>query len=207
MPIRHAKQICEEIVRRALDVEWTAYLNPRFVDDELCSLMARSGCKAIEFGTDAGSPTMIANLKKEFSVDDLRRASRLCHAHGLKFAHSLIFGGPGECEETIAETIALMDELRPTAVIAMTGIRILPGTEMVDIALRDGQIDSDDTLLYPRFYVAPTLHEDRLIERIESYARSHSNWIVPGLGIKTNVQVLSKLRDRDIKGQLWRLLR
>ena len=40
----------------------------------------------------------------------------------------------------------------------------------------------------------------------ESYARSHSNWIVPGKGIKTNIQVLQKLRERKIKGQLWRLL-
>lgn len=207
VPIRHAKEICEEIIRRELDIEWTGYLNPKFVDRELCDLMARSGCKAIEFGTDAGAPTMIANLKKEFDVEDLRRTSALCHEHGLRFCHTLIFGGPGETEQTVSQTIALMDELKPTAVIAMTGIRILPGTGMVDIALRDGQLDADDNLLHPKFYVAPTLFEDDLIERIESYAHGHSNWIVPGLGIKTNVKVLQKLRERKIKGQLWRLLR
>ena len=206
MPLRHAKEICQELIDRALDVEWSAYLNPKFVDDELCRLMAASGCKAIEFGTDSGAPSMIANLKKEFEVEDLRRASALCHRHGLKFCHSLIFGGPGETERTVTETIELMDELRPTAVIALTGIRILPGTGMVDIALRDGQIDADDNLLHPKFYIAASLGDD-LIDRIESYARSHSNWIVPGKGIKTNIQMLQKLRERKIKGQLWRLLR
>ncbi len=206
MPIRHAKDICEEIARRNLDVEWSGYLNPKFIDDELCGLMAASGCKAIEFGTDSGAPAMIENLKKEFSVDDVRDASALCHRHKLKFCHSLIFGGPGETAQTVTETIELMDELKPTAVIAMTGIRILPGTGMVDIALRDGQVDADDNLLYPKFYISPNLG-DELIDRIESYARLHSNWIVPGKGIKTNVQVLQKLRARKIKGQLWRLLR
>ena len=206
MPIRHAKEICEAIIRRELDIEWSGYLNPKFVDEELCALMARSGCRAIEFGTDSGSPTLIANLKKEFGVDDLRRASHMCHKHALKFCHSLIFGGPGETEQTVAETIALMDEVQPTAVIALTGIRVLPGTAMVDIALRDGQIDADDNLLYPKFYISSGL-EERLVERIEAYARAHSNWIVPGLGIKTNIDVLQKLRSRKIKGQLWRLLR
>ena len=206
MPIRHAKDICAEIAARQLDIEWSGYLNPKFIDDELCDLMARSGCKAIEFGTDSGSATMIANLKKEFAADDLRQASALCHKHHLKFCHSLIFGGPGETQRTVTETIELMDALRPTAVIAMTGIRVLPGTEMVDIALRDGQIDADDNLLYPKFYIAPGLG-DELIDRIEAYARAHSNWIVPGKGIKTNIQVLQKLRERKIKGQLWRLLR
>lgn len=206
MPIRHAKEICQELIARQLDIEWSAYLNPKFVDEELCALMARSGCKAIEFGTDSGSPAIMTSLKKEFDVDDLRRASALCHQYGLKFCHSLIFGGPGETGQTVGETIDLMDELKPTAVIALTGIRVLPGTEMVDIALRDGQIDVDDNLLHPKFYIAPALQGD-LIERIESYARSHTNWIVPGQGIKTNIQVLRKLRERKIKGQLWRLLR
>jgi radical SAM superfamily enzyme YgiQ (UPF0313 family) len=206
LPLRHAKAICAELIARDLDIEWSAYLNPKFVDDELCALMARSGCKAIEFGTDAGAPTMIANLRKEFDADDLRRTSRLCHAHGIKFCHSLIFGGPGETEATIEQTIALMEELRPTAVIAMTGIRILPGTGMVEVARRDGQIDPDDPLIEPRFYLSPALG-DALVDRVDAYARQQPNWIVPGLGIKTNVAVLRRLRERRIKGQLWRLLR
>lgn len=206
LPPWHAKAICEEIAARGLDIEWSGYLNPKFVDAELCALMARSGCRGIEFGTDSGSPAMIANLRKEFDAGDLRRASSLCHRHGLKFCHSLIFGGPGESECTVTETLELMDELAPTAVIALTGIRILPGTGMVDIALRDEQLDPDDDLLYPKFYISPGL-EERLIERIESHARRRPNWIVPGLGIKTNVEVLQKLRARKIKGQLWRLLR
>lgn len=206
LPPRHAKAICAELIARDLDIEWSAYLNPKFVDAELCDLMARSGCKAVEFGTDAGAPAMIAALRKEFDVDDLRRTSALCHAHGIKFCHSLIFGGPGETEATVEETIALMAELRPTAVIAMTGIRILPGTGMVEIAVRDGQIDADDPLLEPRFYVSPALG-DALVDRVDAHARAQSNWIVPGLGIKTNVAVLRRLRERHIKGQLWRLLR
>lgn len=206
LPIRHAKAICHELIARDLDIEWSAYLNPKFVDAELCGLMARSGCTAVEFGTDSGAPTLIAALRKEFDPDDLRRASQLCHAHGIRFCHSLIFGGPGETEATVEQTIALMDELQPTAVIAMTGIRILPGTGMVEVALRDGQIDADDPLIEPRFYVSPALG-DALLDRIDAHARQQPNWIVPGLGIKTNVAVLRRLRARRIKGQLWRLLR
>ena len=205
-PLPHAKRICEGIVARGLRIEWSGYLNPRFVDEELVERMAASGCKGVEFGTDSGSPTMIANLHKEFDPDDLRRASELCHRHGIRFAHSLIFGGPGETRGTVDETLSLMEELRPTAVIAFTGIRVLPGTGMVDVALRDGMIDADDNLLHPKFYVADTLG-DELIERIEGHARSRSNWIVPGKGIRTNVQMLQRLREKKIKGQLWRLLR
>ncbi|MGH7818410.1 MAG: lipid biosynthesis B12-binding/radical SAM protein [Candidatus Binatia bacterium] len=205
-PLPHAKRVCEEITARGLSIEWSGYLNPKFVDEELVRLMAGSGCRGVEFGTDSGAATMIANLRKEFDAEDLRRSSRLCHQYGIKFAHSLIFGGPGETAETVDQTLALMEELRPTAVIAFTGIRVLPGTGMVDVALRDGQIDPDDNLLHPKFYVADSLR-DELIDRIERYARSRSNWIVPGKGIRTNIQMLQRLREKKIKGQLWRLLR
>jgi len=172
----------------------------------LVRLMAASGCQGVEFGTDSGSATMIANLHKEFDGEDLHRASRLCHEYGIKFAHSLIFGGPGETAQTVDETLALMDQLKPTAVIAFIGIRILPGTGMVDVALRDGQIDADDNLLHPKFYVSQSLRDD-LIDTIEHHAAGHPNWIVPGKGIRTNIQMLQRLRDKKIKGQLWRLLR
>lgn len=205
-PLPHAKRVCEQIVARGLDVEWSGYMNPKFVDEELVRLMAASGCKGVEFGTDSGAATMIANLQKEFDAEDLRRSSRLCRQYGIKFAHSLIFGGPGETSETVEQTLELMEELKPTAVIAFTGIRVLPGTGMVEIALRDGQIDADDNLLHPKFYISKSLRED-LIARIESHAKRHSNWIVPGRGIKTNIELLQKLRDKKIKGQLWRLLR
>jgi radical SAM superfamily enzyme YgiQ (UPF0313 family) len=205
-PVPHAKRICREITERGLKVEWSGYLNPKFVDAELAEVMAASGCRGVEFGTDSGAATMIANLKKEFDAEDLRRSSRLCRENGIKFAHSLIFGGPGETFDTVDETLELMDELAPTAVIAFVGIRVLPGTGMVEIALRDGQIDADDNLLHPKFYVSASLGE-ALIERIERHAGTHSNWIVPGRGIKTNIQMLQKLRDKKIKGQLWRLLR
>ncbi len=36
MPMRHAKEICEELRDRDLDIEWSGYLNPKFIDEELC---------------------------------------------------------------------------------------------------------------------------------------------------------------------------
>ncbi len=36
LPIEHAKEICDDLVRRKLDIEWSAYLNPKFIDEELC---------------------------------------------------------------------------------------------------------------------------------------------------------------------------
>ena len=50
--------------RASLDIEWSGYLNPKFIDDELCALMARSGCRRSSSAPTPGSPTMIANLQQ-----------------------------------------------------------------------------------------------------------------------------------------------
>jgi len=202
----HMARVLEKLSEKSLPVRFSCYMQPKMSDSGIFRLLKKAGCVAVDFGTDSGSPAMLAAFRKPFAPDDISAASEACRRAGIDFCHSLIFGGPGETAGTIAETVSLMDTISPRAVIAMTGIRILPGTGMVEIAIRDGQIDADDNLLYPKFYIAPGLLQDDLIDRIESHARSHSNWIVPGLGIRSDPTLLAALRRNGHRGPLWDLL-
>jgi radical SAM superfamily enzyme YgiQ (UPF0313 family) len=205
VPMDHAKAICAEIVRRGLKLEWSAYFNPRQFDDELAGLLAASGCRDVEFGSDSGSDRMLDSLRKGFTTGEMRAASALCRKHRLRVCQSLMFGGPGEDRSTVTETLALMDELKPQAVIAMTGIRIMQGTRLERQARDEGYLSADEDLLQPRFYFSRGLGED-VVGLIEEQSRARPHWIVPGLGVRQNVEVLRQLRGRDIKGQLWRLV-
>jgi radical SAM superfamily enzyme YgiQ (UPF0313 family) len=198
----HAKEVCRAILGRGLRLKWTGYFNPMFFDAELAQLLVRAGCREIEFGTDSGSPAMIASLRKTFEVEHLRKASALCHEHGIRFCHSLILGGPGESRATLQETFELMDEIRPAAVIAMTGIRVHPGTGMAEIAVQEGQLEAGNPLLFPHFYVSPSLGAI-LMQEVEAHAKARPHWILPGLGLSRNVEALQKLRERNVKGPLW----
>jgi radical SAM superfamily enzyme YgiQ (UPF0313 family) len=202
VPLQHAKEICAEIIKRKLRVDWSAYFNPSQFDAELASLLRKSGCRSVEFGVDAGSPAIISTMRKNFSPAQLREASELCHRQGLRICHSLLFGGPGENEATVRETLALMEETRPTAVMAMAGVRLIPGTDLALTAAKEGLIRPDDPLLDAHFYIAPGLGDD-LIRLIDTYAAGRPNWIVPGLGIRQNLEVLRDARRRGVKGQLW----
>jgi radical SAM superfamily enzyme YgiQ (UPF0313 family) len=201
-PLDHAKAICREIIRRGLTLSWSAYFNPRHFDDELAGLLAASGCRDVEFGSDSGSDRMLNALKKGFTTSHLRSAAELCRRHRLRTCQSLMFGGPGENLDSVAETLALMEVLRPNAVIAMTGIRIMAGTELEKQARLDGSLGPDEDLLAPRFYFSRDLGED-VVDLIDRHARSHGQWIVPGLGVRENVGELRALRESNVKGQLW----
>jgi hypothetical protein len=123
----------------------------------------------------------------------------------VNHCHYLLFGGPGESEDTIEETFHLMDELDPTAIIAMLGIRIYPGTEMEQISLIEGVIGEDTNLIFPAFYISPALGGN-LEKIIREKALQRRRWIVPGLEINITRNLMEGIRRFGIRGPLWELV-
>jgi radical SAM superfamily enzyme YgiQ (UPF0313 family) len=204
-PSADAEALCREMARRKIDVKWSAFVNPSFLNETLLQWMKEAGCVGIEFGTDSGSPRMLGNYKKSFTQEDIIQSSRICSKLKVNQCHYLLFGGPGEDEETIEESFQLMDQLDPTAVIAMLGIRIYPGTELEQIALSQGIIRQDSNLIYPHFYIAPALGE-RLNSIVQEKALARKRWIVPGLEINITQNLIEQIRRFRIRGPLWELV-
>jgi radical SAM superfamily enzyme YgiQ (UPF0313 family) len=167
--------------------------------------MGEAGCVGIEFGTDSGSPRMLENYRKSFGTEDIIRSSQSCSALGINHCHYILFGGPGEDDETVEESFRLMDRLDPTAVIAMLGIRIYPGTGMERVALSQGVIRPDSNLIFPHFYVSPVL-KGRLEEIVREKALERKQWIVPGLEINISQNLMEGIRRFQIRGPLWELV-
>ncbi len=204
-PESAAAELCNAMIAEGLRLSWSAFVNPGHLDPRLLDLMVEAGCDAVELGTDSGSPAMLRSLGKSFTVEEVRQSSRLCHEAGVATAHFLLFGGPGENEETIAESVALMDELAPEAVIVMVGIRIYAGTELHEVALREGVVTESQCLLEPVFYPAePELR--RIADRVAQEAGRRRTWIVPGLEVNTSAGVLEMLRRRQQRGPVWKVL-
>jgi len=205
-PPEFAEELCLALVRERLSINWSAFINPGFVTVSLFQTMVAAGCDAVEFGTESGSQQMLANLGKSFGVDEIRDASRLCRDQGVDFAHYLLFGGPGESEATIDESFSLMDELAPCAVIAMTGIRIFPGTALYQQAISDGVISSETPLLEPVFYIAPAIR-DTMCDMVAKRALARRNWVAPGMEINMSDAMLEALRHFPVRGPSWKQLK
>jgi radical SAM superfamily enzyme YgiQ (UPF0313 family) len=205
-PPEYAQELCLAMIQSGIKVSWSAFINPQFVTSRLMDAMVEAGCDAVEYGSDSGSPTMLRSLGKSFTVEQIRSASALCHERGVDFAHYILFGGPGETVTTIDETFALMDEVNPTAVIAMTGIRIFPGTPLQRLAIDDGIIRADTLLLEPTFYISPLLG-NTLADLVTQRALARRNWVAPGLEINMSDAMLEALRTFTVRGPLWKLMK
>lgn len=169
VPRRHAVAVCEEMIRRGLGerVRWYAYLAVVPFDAKLAELMRRAGCVGINFTGDSASPAMLKTYRQPHGPQNLGAAVRLCRANGITVMIDLLFGGPGETPETAAETVAFMRRIDPDCVGAAVGVRLYPGTGLVE-RLRsrkrletspevrrryDGPVD----LLRPTFFISAEL--------------------------------------------------
>lgn len=175
----HMIRILETLARLSLPIRFSCYLQPKMSEPGIFRLLKKAGCVFVDFGTDSGSPAMLASLRKPFTTDDILQVSLSCREAGIDFCHSLIFGGPGETRESIIETVRIMDETVPRAVIAMTGVRIYPDTEMHRAAVKEGLCETGQSLLDPQFYFSQ-MGPKKLLENAYEAAEGRKNWFFPG---------------------------
>jgi radical SAM superfamily enzyme YgiQ (UPF0313 family) len=173
------------------------------MNKKILSLMKQAGCTHIEFGSDSLSETTLKRLRKPFSVKDIVHTSDLCKEAGIKFCHYVIFGSPGENNNTLKESFENIKKLKSTAVIAMVGVRIYPGTELHKISIVENIIRKDEDLLRPHFYLSSKIGRKELLAKVSGFARDNPNCIVPGMGIMSSDRMYETLRRHYKEGPLW----
>jgi radical SAM superfamily enzyme YgiQ (UPF0313 family) len=170
VPESHAIGICEEIIRRKLRVNLSAVsINPRYVSRELFSIMKRAGFCSLVITPDSASATMLHNLRKGFSVEEVRRAAELAREAKIQCTWFFLLGGPGETRETVEETVSFAEthlNSKKFLNIFLTGMRLLPGTPLTQQAIEENYILAGHDLCEPTFYFAPGLDEEWVINRI-----------------------------------------
>ncbi|HOO57258.1 MAG TPA: radical SAM protein [bacterium] len=108
---RRTVEICEGLIRRGYDFEWSCRSRLDTVDDDLLGLMARSGCKRIYFGIETNDEEILKRIHKGLhNVDTLSVLSR-CRAVGIRPLGFFMIGNPGETRETALKTIRFAKSL------------------------------------------------------------------------------------------------
>ena len=153
-PPEYTKELCRSLASANLGIRWRCILYPGFVDEEMVQLMAKAGCVEVSLGFESGSPEILKNLNKKYTVEQVRIASDFLKMFGIKRMGFLLLGGPGETKETVRQSLAFADSLHLDMLKLTVGIRIYPGTALEKIALEEGMIVEEDDLLLPRFYLA-----------------------------------------------------
>ena len=129
------RSFCEQMIEKgyAGRVHWICQDRVDLADAETLRLMKRAGCTTVSYGIESGSQEIIKSIRKNFEMDQARRAIAITKQAGIWADTNFIIGHPGETEDTVRKTIRFAVELDPDS----TSFAILcpfPGTEVARMA-------------------------------------------------------------------------
>jgi radical SAM superfamily enzyme YgiQ (UPF0313 family) len=208
-PYDHAMSVCEALARMGSGARFQSLaLNPRSFDNALVSIMERAGFVGIGITVESASDAVLQGLRKGFTSREVYYAAEIVQKHHLSCAWIFMFGGPGETQETVMETLRFAKyAIRPQDVAFFNlGIRIYPGTEMETIARNQGTLlSSPFEMLTPVFYVSPDIDIGWMDQKLKRFMNSRMNFINLGYLGKALLPTIHRISYRlGLKPPLWR---
>jgi radical SAM superfamily enzyme YgiQ (UPF0313 family) len=140
---KNVEEFCNKIIEQKIDITWSCFSRVDFIDERLLKLMKKAGCHLILYGAESADGQILKNIKKNISLDTVRRVVKLTKKVGIRSRVAFMFGNPGETEETIKKTIKFALELNPDEV-QFNITTPYPGTEMFDWAEKNGYLLTKD---------------------------------------------------------------
>jgi len=124
------KEFCERVIEKGWRIGWACYSRLDTLDEETMRIMRRAGCYQIGFGIESGSQRILDAMSKKITVEKMKKTYLLATRHFPCIAGTLIYGYPGENDETLAETLAFLEEIQHVA--SFFFIQPYPGTPLYE---------------------------------------------------------------------------
>jgi tRNA A37 methylthiotransferase MiaB len=111
-PPKMLKSIAEELLSRKLKITW--WTNIRFektFTDELCEILAKSGCIAVTGGLEVASDRLLVKMKKGVDIAQVARVTNSFSKYGVMVHAYLMYGFPTETEQETIDSLEVVRQL------------------------------------------------------------------------------------------------
>lgn len=127
---------------KELGLIWDCQGRVNLVNEELLLLMKDAGCVGIGYGIESGSQRLLNNMRKDTTVEQIEMAMNAARKLNLYVKVQLIFGYPGEDEQSIKETVDMFKRVKHPA-RRFNYITPLPGSAIYEEAIQAGLIKNE----------------------------------------------------------------
>ena len=154
--VREMHELCDALKGLNLDFYWGCQTRVGIFSQEDFDYMYASGCRWVFFGVESGSRRVLEAMNKRLAYEKVVPTFTACKKAGIVAIGSFIAGFPGETEQDLKQTVALIEQL-DTTLINLNYIVILPGTELYHRLVSEGrypeitdlrQMKEDDSMQY-----------------------------------------------------------
>lgn len=123
--------ICDEMVRRRLDINWECLSRVDTIDKQTAHSMRKAGCVRVFFGLESGNDGVLKLMNKQTTTRESEKAVLTMKAAGMQVGAFFIVGYPGETDDTILDTLRFASSL-PLDYLSFSVPYPIPGTPLYD---------------------------------------------------------------------------
>ena len=156
-PQDHLRAICNEILRRRLEIGWTGFFREDTLSEKELDLYRKAGLLTVYFSADGASDFALKLLGKDLTMEQVLHAGKLAAQSGILTVYHFLVNLPGESRASVDQAYGLLDRLFSLhaskgnlGAVVINNLRLYPGTPLTEKILRDRLIDPDTTF-FTRF--------------------------------------------------------
>jgi len=208
-PYDHALALCENLAANGHRARLTTMeLNPAFLDVRLLKAMERAGFVGIGVTAESAADPVLSGLQKGYTAAEVESAAAAVRQSSLPCFWLFLLGGPGESQETVAQTLRFARRTLRKGDVAFfnVGLRIYPGTELERIARQEGVLrHSPEEMLEPVFYFSPQLDRRWTLDQVRRAAAENLNLLHAASLSHPWLPAVNRLFSRlPVRPPLWR---
>ncbi|MDT8999697.1 radical SAM protein [Paucibacter sp. APW11] len=113
VPKKKFKDLMQLMIRKQYGFKWHCFFRCDQADEEAIELMKQAGCIGVFLGLESASEIVLRNMDKTAHKADFRRTMPIFKRLGIRTMISVQVGFPGETYDTIADTMAFLEEIQP----------------------------------------------------------------------------------------------
>jgi len=139
LDLDRAEKICDLIIKSKLKIKFQLYNGIRVdrITPKLLKKLKRAGCNFIAYGCESGNQETLKRIKKNITLDQVRKAVDWTNKAGIKNAVNFIIGHQGETYQEALDSLKFAKSL-PTNFVNFYNLLPYPGTEVYDWAIKYG---------------------------------------------------------------------
>jgi len=108
---KRIKEILTRIIDADLNMAWKCEARADHLDEEICELLAASGCTRVKLGFETGSDRLLKVIQKDETKEQMLRGAQLLKDAGVPFTGYFMAGFPSETDEDLRETIEFAKQI------------------------------------------------------------------------------------------------
>ncbi len=146
---KHSKELLQGMLDRKIRLKrWGAQVRVEAArDDELLTLMRKSGGSIAYVGLESINPATLEAYNKKQDIEDIRECIRRFHDHRMRVHGMFVLGSDEDTVQTVRDTVDFALEARIDSVQFLTLVP-LPGTPFFENLEKEGRILTKDWQLY-----------------------------------------------------------